>query len=516
MGLLIEFALILFVLYLIDRYFRNVWLRRGFPQLKSTFLVGNIGPILSVKESVHDLFNKYYLRNKHTRFVGYYEFYRPSLLITDTELAHSIMIKDFNNFHDHNPPFDLEFDPMIGNLFAITGQKWRDLRVSLSPTFTSGKLKKMFPHVEKCAISMADFIKKNLSNGEYNCDFKDLFSRFNINIIASVAFGIENDCINDRDHSFYIKSQEFFAPKPRNLIRNFFFSFFPQGMKLFKIKFAPKSVEDFFLNLVREIIQYRESNKTIRNDFMDLLIKLKNQGYIPADDDNDDEEEDKSKNIDGKMRKLTFNEVAAQAFVFFLAAFETTSSAATFCLFELAKNPKIQEKVHKEIDKVISKQEITYDAIKSLKYLECCVLESLRKYAAVPLLSRYCTADYKIPKSDLVIPKGTALQIPAFQMHRDPDIYDNPLEFRPERFLNSPTGNPKVQGLTYFAFGDGPRHCIGMRMAKLNLSLGLTHLLSKFKFELVDEKLYHQEIELDIKQFPTMPNGRLLIKAIAR
>jgi cytochrome P450 family 6 len=162
---------------------------------------------------------------------------------------------------------------------------------------------------------------------------------------------------------------------------------------------------------------------------------------------------------------MTFNELAAQAFVFYLAAFETNSAAMTFCLIELARNPKIQEKVQDEIDEVLSTQDVTYEAVLKLKYLDCCMLESLRKYPPVPVLSRECTKDYKIPNTDLVIRKGTDIKIPIMSLHRDPEIYENPHDFIPERFLDSPNGNSRLDEqkslIFYSPFGDGPRHCIG-------------------------------------------------------
>lgn len=298
----------------------------------------------------------------------------------------------------------------------------------------------------------------------------------------------------------------------RNSLRMFLFVFLPSLMKAFKIKFAPQDVDDFFYILFKEIVEYREKNKIIRHDFLDLLIKLKNEGYIPPD--REDDEEVQREEV--KIKKLTMKEMAAQSFTFFLASFETGSAPLAFCIYELAKNPKIQQKVHDEIDKTFNDVDMTYDSIKSLKYLECCILETLRKYAVVPLLSRRCTADYKIPNTELIILKGTELQIPTMFMHRDEDFYENPLEFRPERFIDSSNGHSKGKGITYMPFGDGPRHCLGMRMAKQNLAVGLSSMLAKFKFELVDERLYKNEIEFDRKQFPLNPNGRLMVRAILR
>jgi len=132
------------------------------------------------------------------------------------------------------------------------------------------------------------------------------------------------------------------------------------------------------------------------------------------------------------------------------------------CLYELCKNQEIQTKVQEEIDQVMNSsgsKEITYDLIHQLKYLECCVDETLRKYPIIPIHFRESTKDYKIPNTDIVIEKGTAIYISLMGIQRDPDNYEDPMDFKPERFLNSPIGSPKVtKGLIYTPFGDGPRY----------------------------------------------------------
>ena len=144
------------------------------------------------------------------------------------------------------------------------------------------------------------------------------------------------------------------------------------------------------------------------------------------------------------------------------SGFETSSSTMQLCLYELCKNQNIQRKVQEEIDRVMkssSAKEITYDLMQQLKYLECCVDETLRKYPIIPIHFRESTKDYKIPNTDIVIDKGTAVYISLMGIQRDPDIYEDPLTFNPERFLNSSTGNPKInKGLMYTPFGDGPRY----------------------------------------------------------
>lgn len=148
---------------------------------------------------------------------------------------------------------------------------------------------------------------------------------------------------------------------------------------------------------------------------------------------------------------------------------------------------------------------MTYDILNGLKFMECCIDETLRKYPIVPFHFREATQDYKIAESDLVIPKGTSVMIPVLGFQRDPEIFENPMEFKPERFLNSSNGEAKSKGAIYTPFGDGPRSCIGMRFGKFATRIGLLVILSKFNIELADKELINSELEMDPQHFNLAP-----------
>lgn len=191
-----------------------------------------------------------------------------------------------------------------------------------------------------------------------------------------------------------------------------------------------------------------------------------------------------------------------------------------YCLFELAKNQDVQRNAQEEIDRVFKKSDndgITYDTMAELKYLENCIDETLRIYPIAPTLLRECTKDYSVSgPGNLTIPKGTSIFIPILGHHRDPEIYENPMVFKPERFQNSSTGEGNSSGLFYLPFGDGPRNCIGMRMAKLTTKMGLSVILSKFKIELCDEEMLDKEIEFHPNQFILTPLKEQRFKVTAR
>lgn len=123
-----------------------------------------------------------------------------------------------------------------------------------------------------------------------------------------------------------------------------------------------------------------------------------------------------------------------------------------YCLYELAKHPEIQRKVQAEIDavmKLVDIENLSYENMQEMKFLECCIDETLRKYPFAATLFRKSNQDYKVSGSDLTIPKGTTVFISAMAQHRDPKIYENPMQFKPERFENSSTGAGKSKGLFY-------------------------------------------------------------------
>jgi cytochrome P450 family 6 len=169
----------------------------------------------------------------------------------------------------------------------------------------------------------------------------------------------------------------------------------------------------------------------------------------------------------------------AQATQFFLAGFETSSSAITFALYELAVNQDIQRKLRKEIGNVLSRFNgiISYESLKEMEYLDMCVKgeksfiknflsryfslisETLRKYPVLPFLDRRNNTDYPIAGSDVVLEKGTPIFISLWALHFDSKFYPDPEKFDPTRFTEE---NVKSRPqFTYLPFGEGPRNCIG-------------------------------------------------------
>lgn len=388
--------------------------------------------------------------------IGIYIVHCPVLLIKDLNLIKNILIKDFDHFMGRGMHTDKERDPLSAHLFALPPKEWQPMRQKLSPTFSSGKIKAMFITAINCGENMKKYLNQEIKSGKKLFDMREIFARFTTDIITSVAFGIETDAISNPESIIRQHGSEILKPSVRN---NFVFGlslFAPSLFKIFKMKILLEKVEKYFINLVKETLEYRESNKIIRPDFLQLLIQLRNKGCVKEDENWEIE------TVDEKFKTMTIEEVAAQCFVFFVAGFDTSSTATTFLLYELAKSTEIQQRVHEDIVSSMKKHEnkLTYDSINDMKYLDQCVDEALRKYPPVPFLNRQCIKTYKAYENDLIIEEGTLLTISTLGLHYDPKNFPNPEIFDPERFSIQNKSNRS--SMCYLPFGDGPRNCIGL------------------------------------------------------
>lgn len=125
----------------------------------------------------------------------------------------------------------------------------------------------------------------------------------------------------------------------------------------------------------------------------------------------------------------------------------------------------------------------------------------------MPVISRKCLKDYQIPGTNKIIEKGTDVLLPTLSMHRDADYYENPHEFHPDRFNEVSLA---AKDRPYFPFGDGPRSCIGKKMGKMQVKVGLAMMLQSFKYDLKDDSK-NCELEFAPANLLLSPNAEILL-----
>lgn len=462
--------------YLYFKYLYTTWTRVKLPHLEPTFPYGSTKSFLTLEQSMGDTFADIYnkLKAKTKSFGGFYMFSKPVIMIIDPDLIRNILSTNFVNFHDRQFYIDEENDPLGAHLVALKGEKWKTIRAKLTPTFTSGKMKMMFHTILSCSKELASILDDHIKNNEA-LDMKDIFARLATDTIGSCAFGLDCNSLKDPNTEFRRYGKKVFTFNFRDAFLNILANECPSILKLLKIPLTSPDITDFFMNVLKQTVEYREENNVHRKDFLDLLIRLKNNQSVL-----DDLLESNTEESEG----ITFNELAAQAFVFFFAGFETTSTTLNFVMYELVNNLSIQETLRKEINTVLKEHndELTYEGIMEMKYMTKVINETLRKYPPLPLLARECVSDFQVPDSDFIIKKGTEITISINGLHHNPEYYPEPEKFDPERFCEEQKS--ARHPYTYLPFGEGPRNCIGMRFAILQVKIVLASVLKDYKFTL--------------------------------
>ncbi|KPJ01026.1 Cytochrome P450 6B2 [Papilio xuthus] len=226
--------------------------------------------------------------------------------------------------------------------------------------------------------------------------------------------------------------------------------------------------------------EQRNNKPSGRNDFVDLLLELEENKTLQGDSLDIKDENGSPKKVELEITPMIS---AAQLFIFFAAGFETSATSMSCTLHQLAFHPEIQLKVHQEIDTVLHKYDnkICYEAIMEMTYLEMVLRESMRIFSPGGLTLRVCIQNYTIPELGLTIEAGTKVIIPIQALHMDEKYYDNPSEFKPNRF--SPETVKTRHRYVYLPFGEGPRKCIGARLGIIESLTGLVGLLQKFNVE---------------------------------
>ena len=257
-------------------YFRtsfSYWKKRGVPTLNPTVPLGDITKLFTANRTDFDRFYKAFEGEK---VGGFYKFDKPVILLRDPEVIKTVFVKDFDSFYSRGIAVSEELEPLVGHLFLLNGPKWKNLRVKLTPTFTSGKMKMMFPTLVETGKELQKFLKTPAANNEV-VEIKDILARYSTDVIASCAFGIQCNCLKDPDAEFRVWGRKILTPGLPFVIKSLLVTVMPFLKNYLRISLVSKDVSRYFRSMVKDTVEYREKNNVHRNDFMQLMIQLKNK-----------------------------------------------------------------------------------------------------------------------------------------------------------------------------------------------------------------------------------------------
>lgn len=298
--LLLGASLMFFLFYIYSTSNFTYWKNRSIAYEKPSFPFGTDKDLVLFKQSIGSHFQRIYNKFKGAKVVGMFALDEPYLLIRDPELLRQILTKDFNHFVDRGI-FDPEtLHPVNRHLAHMNGESWKIMRHKLTPAFTSGKMKLMYSLVEACCDQLILALKP-IAEQNGNFSVKHFLACFTTDVIASCAFGLESNSIKNPDNEFRANGDKIVAEPTLQLLKQRLFNAYPKIYRLlpFRSSMETSGAEDFFLNIVGDTVEYRQKNYVARNDFMDILIKLKNNKNLFAEEENGHIDHQKEATNDG-------------------------------------------------------------------------------------------------------------------------------------------------------------------------------------------------------------------------
>ncbi|XP_020284873.1 cytochrome P450 4C1-like [Pseudomyrmex gracilis] len=374
------------------------------------------------------------------------------------------------------PLYDM-FKPWMGNgLLLSSGSQWSHDRKLIGPTFYFSELIQFIEIFSEKSKILTKILERELeTNPTKPIDVYPFLANAFLDIICEAAMGV-NIYAQESDSKYVLLAKK----ASEMAIQRFFRPWYTSDLLYFltptgkENKAVLNGLHEFSESIIRKrkIERSKTDYANLNNTDNDNTIKRKKVFLDVLLDQNEKDD-----------TPLTDDEVRSQVDTFMFAGLDTSTITATWTLFCLGNNSEQQEKVHEELEKVFKTKDapITMEKVSQLNYLENVIKESLRLYPSVPFISRKLIEDLKL--DNYVVPKDTIVEIPIVLVHRNPEIWPDPLKFDPDRFL--PENSKNRSQYAYIPFGAGLRNCIGQKFALLELKVVLSSILRKWRIKSV-------------------------------
>ncbi|KAH8401474.1 hypothetical protein KR009_005747, partial [Drosophila setifemur] len=513
--LLIFLAFVGLLLYKWSVYTFGYFTKRGVAHEKPVPLLGNIPwSVMMGANSYVKLSIDQHLRLKENKVYGVYNLRDPLYYLADPELIRQVGIKSFDNFTNHRKGISDGTDDssiISKSLLSLRDRRWKQMRSTLTPTFTSLKIRQMFELIHACNVEAVGYIERQLETGNSELELKDFFTRYTNDVIATAAFGIQVNSFKDPNNEFFYIGQRILDFTLWGGLKVLLYILLPKLMKALRVPVMDMTKIDYFKKLVFGAMKYRKEHSIVRPDMINLLMEAQRQFKSVQEAAKDGSQEENAEFND--------DDLLAQCLLFFSAGFETVATCLSFTSYELLINPEVQDKLYEEImavEEELQGKPLDYDTLMGMKYLDCVVSESLRKWPPAIVLDRMCAADFQLRDEEgnvlVNLCANDLVHIPIIAMHHDPDNFPEPEEFRPERFDDE--HKHEIRPFTYLPFGVGQRSCIGNRMALMEVKSLIYKLVLRFRLKPTERT--PRDMMASISGFRLMPRELFWAKFEAR
>lgn len=469
----------------VSLYFGKIWndyqyfKRRGIPGPKPSMFMGHTYTLRKGRDQSHVVQE---MTKEYGKTFGIFEGHVPYLVTSDLEVIQEVFIKQFNNFSIRKKfpltaPENADYKNLISS--NLPG-RWKRMRLIMNPTFSSLKIREMGPLLIKCVDRLIETFE---NRQEEEIGISIFLKRFTMDSIWNCAFGLDIDLQKDPDNLFLKNScQHIQSTTEIGFFQTLTWIFeeldpiiYPifKAWDFIKVNIFRKDINcDLWLEKkIGQLVDMRIEKKVDRKDYMQLLLNVMSDNNFSKSNDLKNLNVLTNVHLD---KQLTRKEVEANLVLFMIAGYETTSTALSYASHVLATHLDVQETLYEEVTKQFGQLEPDTDNIKDLAYLDLFTKEVLR-YHPIAFITRRCTQKTTVKGIDIM--PGVCVRVDHRTINFDEEIWGSDAHlFNPLRHKE------KRSPLVYLAFGLGPRNCIAMKFAIVEMKLAIVKLVLKFEF----------------------------------
>ena len=349
-------------------------------------------------------------------------------------------------------------------LLTSTGKKWKRRRRMITPTFHFTILNEFVQVFEEQSNVLVNKLRK-LADNDGAIDVQKPIGLCALDIICETAMGVKLNA-QELSSSPYVQAVSNMTAHVQRRQRNPFlwpdllYNMTKYGQEYKKdlntlLEFTQKVIEKRITDRNSQEKQLEKSVKKVA--FLDMLLDL----YL--------------------KKEIDLQGVQEEVDTFMFEGHDTTAVAMSWAIYMIGLHPKVQRKIHEEIDSLSESSLSLIERVCSLKYLEASIKEALRMWPSVPIYGRYINKDTFIDGT--LVPCGSSLLVLPQGLHRNKAYWHDPDDFKPERFLSEDFANRHPY--QYVPFSAGPRNCVGQKFALLEEKIVLYNILKNFSIETV-------------------------------
>ncbi|XVE56694.1 hypothetical protein DITRI_Ditri04bG0031200 [Diplodiscus trichospermus] len=399
--------------------------------------------------------------------------HNPTLVVSSAEMVREIV-------KNHDVVFSSRPSTTAANIFlygcsdigfAPYGEYWRQVRKICVLELLSHRRVRSFQFVREEEVELViNKIRHHSLEGE-TVNLTQVMMAFSHDVVSRCAISRKFEEEEDGNSKFGQLTRRMVA-----LLMNFCFGdMFPYLWWLDvltgfipRIKAVQGEMDAFFRQIIEEHRALKGFDKNTNKDFVSILLQLQKDGMLEID--------------------LTEDNLKALILETFLGGSDTSATTMEWLMAELVTHPDIMKKVQEEVRNIVGKKsKVDMDDINKMVYLKCVIKETFRLHPPVPLLlPRENSSSVKLGGYD--VPSNLTIFINVWAIQRDPNWWEKPEEFIPERFVNSPV-DFKGQDFQFIPFGFGRRGCPGLLFAVASIEYLTANLLYWFDWKLPDGEI---------------------------